>query len=68
MDDDNPEPAYKVARGIELEYCFDDWVKVMLIPNIRGIYYGRGVGYEVKELVPPEEIREISASKIRAGK
>ena len=30
------------------------------------INYGRGVGYEIIEHVPPQEVKEISATKIRA--
>ena len=39
---------------------------VSMIPDIEGVHYGRGVGYRIVEHVPPEEIREISATKIRA--
>ena len=41
-------------------------VKVIKIPDIESINYGRGVGYEVIEHVPPTEIHDISATKIRA--
>ena len=41
-------------------------IKVIIIPDIESINYGRGVGYEVIEHVPPESIEEISATKIRA--
>ena len=40
-------------------------VKVIKIPDIESINYGRGVGYEVIEHVPPTEIHDISATKIR---
>lgn len=39
--------------------------EVMIIPDIHGVYYGRGVGYEVKEVEVPEDIRGISATSIR---
>ena len=39
--------------------------KIMLVPNITNISYGRGVGYEIEEVVLPEEIQKISATKIR---
>ena len=41
-------------------------IKIIKIPDIESINYGRGVGYEVIEHVPPEDIEEISATKIRA--
>jgi len=33
--------------------------------EISGVYYGRDVGYEVRELKPPEEIATISGTCIR---
>ena len=39
--------------------------KLMVIPDIESVNYGRGVGYEVIEHTPPEEIKEISGTKIR---
>jgi len=41
-------------------------VRVFLLPvDIESINYGRDVGYEVNEWIPPPEIAEISATKIR---
>ncbi|NBO23025.1 cytidyltransferase [bacterium] len=40
-------------------------VKVMVIPDIESINFGRGVGYDINEIVPPQEIAGISATKIR---
>ena len=39
--------------------------KVVLVPNIINICYGRGVGYKIEEIVLPENIQKISATKIR---
>jgi len=39
---------------------------VQLVPNITNISYGRGVGYAIEEIVLPEEVQKISATKIRA--
>lgn len=33
--------------------------------DIVGVYYGRGVGYEVKEIEVPKKVAEISGTKIR---
>lgn len=38
---------------------------IAIIPDIEGIYYGRGVGYEIEEIEPPPEIKTISATEIR---
>jgi len=38
---------------------------VDIISDITGVYFGRGVGYEVEEYTPPEDIKVISATKIR---
>ena len=40
-------------------------VKVISIPDIESVNYGRGVGYEINEFVPPSNIGKISATKIR---
>ena len=40
-------------------------VKVIIIPAIESVNYGRKVGYEINEFVPPEDINDISATKIR---
>jgi hypothetical protein len=37
----------------------------MIIPDIESINFGRGVGYDVIEHIPPADIAEISATKIR---
>ena len=42
-----------------------DDVEVMIIPDIESVNYGRGVGYEIIEHVPPQKVEEISATKIR---
>jgi nicotinamide mononucleotide adenylyltransferase len=40
-------------------------VEVVVIPDIESVNYGRGVGYEINEFTPPEDIGFISATKIR---
>jgi predicted nucleotidyltransferase len=42
-----------------------DDVVVMIIPDIESVNWGRGVGYEMNEYFPPEDIGFISATKIR---
>ena len=45
---------------------FEGRFQIMLVPNVTNICYGRGVGYKIEEIILPEEIQKISATKIRA--
>ena len=65
---DNPFDFETVKKNIEdkLNPEYKDQFKVMLVPNITNISYGRGVGYKIEEVILPEEIQKISATKIRA--
>ena len=68
INDKNPYTAEQVKEVIEMEYALlvsCDIVKVMVIPDICSVEFGRGVGYDIIERVPPKEIAEISATKIR---
>lgn len=67
-DDKNPFSAQEVESNIKKElwkYLTDEKVKVMIIPDIESVNFGRGVGYDIIEHVPPQEVGEISATKIR---
>ena len=66
--DDNPFDFETVKKNIEdrLNPEFEGRFKIILVPNITNICYGRGVGYKIEEIVLPEEIQKISATKIRA--
>jgi cytidyltransferase-like protein len=67
-DDKNPFNAEEVKDNIINHYskeCEKGKVKVMVIPDICSIEFGRGVGYDVIERIPPQEIHDISATKIR---
>ena len=66
--DDNPFDFDTVKKNIEekLNPEFEGRFKIMLVPNVTNICYGRGVGYKIEEIVLPEEIPKISATKIRA--
>ena len=66
--DDNPFDFETVKENIEekLNPEFEGRFKIMLVPNITNICYGRGVGYKIEEIELPKEIQEISATKIRA--
>ncbi len=54
-----------VHEGELKELIQDGRVITTIIPDIESINYGRGVGYEVIEHFPPDEIKEISATSIR---
>jgi len=45
----------------------NDDVQVIVIPDIESVNWGRGVGYEMNEFTPPENIGWISATKIRTS-
>ena len=67
-DDKNPYNPKDVKENVEkkLKDLIDlKKVKVIIIPDIESVNYGRGVGYEIIEHVPPSDISEISATKIR---
>jgi adenylylsulfate kinase len=40
---------------------------IMIIPNVEGIYWGRGVGYNVGCVKVPQKVKAISGTKIRHG-
>tara|TARA_Y100001935_G_scaffold132198_1_gene109413 strand:- start:492 stop:821 length:330 start_codon:yes stop_codon:yes gene_type:complete len=67
-DDSNPYDPESVKKNIENELkdlVLSKRVKVIIIPDIESVNYGRGVGYEIIEHVPPDEVGQISATKIR---
>lgn len=67
-DEKNPFTAQEVERNIRNElwtFLSDERVKVMIIPDIESVNFGRGVGYDIIEHIPPQEVGEISATKIR---
>ena len=67
-DEKNPFTAEQVRENITNFYSQEQTegkVKVIVIPDIWSIEFGRGVGYDIIERVPPQEIGEISATKIR---
>ena len=65
--DDNPFDFEYVKSKIteRLEPKYKNRFKVVLVPNITNICYGRGVGYTIEEFVLPEAIQKISATEIR---
>ena len=65
-DEKNPFTTEETLMMIhEYHKANGDDVKVMVIPDIESVNYGRGVGYEINEFEPTEKIAWISATKIR---
>lgn len=68
VDSKNPYTAIEVMGNIMNEYeqlIAEGRVRVMVLPDIASVEFGRGVGYDIIERIPPQEIAEISATKIR---
>ena len=66
--DKNPYDPVEVKKNIEIQLhdlILSNAVKVIIIPDIESVNYGRGVGYDIIEHVPPKKVGEISATKIR---
>jgi len=67
-DEKNPWYSIEVMSNLhkELADLIDEGrVRVMIIPDIDSVNFGRGVGYDIIEHEPPTEVKEISATKIR---
>ena len=67
-DEKNPFTAHEVMMNLseELKDLLEEGrIFISIVPDIESINYGRGVGYDIIEHVPPTNIGEISATKIR---
>lgn len=67
-DEKNPWTADEVMLNLAKELkdlISKGKIKVIKIPDIESINIGRGVGYDVIEHCPPDQIKEISATDIR---
>ncbi len=68
-DKKNPWTAEQIEEmiyeGDLKELIVEGKIIVSIIPDIESINYGRGVGYDVIEHIPPNEIGKISATSIR---
>ncbi len=68
VNESNPFSTEEVISNLEKEYNKEvksGMVKVISIPDIESVNYGRGVGYEINEFEPPKDIGKISATEIR---
>jgi cytidyltransferase-like protein len=65
-DEKNPFTTEQTVSMIEKYHqSKGDDVEVMIIPDIESVNFGRGVGYEINEFIPTEEVSNISATRIR---
>lgn len=78
VNDKNPYTAKEVKKaikGMSKNWWTEDIlplieelkpkVKVIIIPDICSVEFGRGVGYDIIEHIPPTEVGNVSATKIR---
>ena len=67
-DDKNPYTSEEVYNNVSQELSElvgEGRVKVIIIPDIESVNFGRGVGYDIIEHIPPQEVGNISSTKIR---
>lgn len=64
-DEKNPLDVFQVKSLWEKIYSENENVKITIIPDIESVNWGRGVGYQTIEHVPPTDICNISATQIR---
>lgn len=67
-DEKNPFTPEQVLANIQEVYAdliAEERVKAMIIPDISSVNFGRGVGYDIVEHLVPENIADISATKVR---
>ncbi len=65
VNEKNPFTTREVFENISKEYWYNENVKVIIVPDISSVNFGRGVGYDIIEHIPPPEVAKISATKIR---
>lgn len=67
-DEKNPftveERTKMIQEGMK-EWIKKGMVKIMPIPDISAVVYGRDVGYEIREVKLPKEIEDISGTETR---
>jgi len=67
-DEENPWTAHEVLVNVAkalVDLIQEGKVKIIIIPDIESVNIGRGIGYDVIEHSPPQEIHDISATQIR---
>lgn len=67
-DEKNPWTAQEVLINVSNSYkemIETGKILVSIIPDICSVEFGRGVGYDIIEHIPPTAVGDISATKIR---
>ena len=67
-DENQPWTPQQIKDNLKIRFfneITEGKIKVVIIPDIESVNYGRGVGYDIIEHVPPQDVEEISATKIR---
>jgi len=70
IDENNPNNAQTILQNLNKESFFienKEKILISIIPDIDSVNYGRGVGYDVIYHEPPNDISNISGTKIRKG-
>lgn len=70
VDENNPKSAQQIFDELYNHPFFktnSNKIILSIIPDIESVNYGRGVGYDVIYHEPPNDIAEISGTKIRKG-
>lgn len=71
VDENNPKSGQQIYTELIKELFVmvgSGRLMISVIPDIESVNYGRGVGYEVIYHEPPQEVGDISGTKIRQGK
>jgi len=67
-DENQPWTAQQIKDNLKIRFfneITESKIKITIIPDIESVNYGRGVGYDIIEHIPPQNVKEISATKIR---
>ena len=64
-DENNPLTAQEVLQVWAQIYASNPLVKIIIVPDIASVNYGRGVGYEVNEIKVSKQVSNVSATEIR---
>lgn len=70
ISDSNPYSVHQRMEMIKRAFgpLYGDRVIATVIPDIEGIRYSRNVGYTVEEIPVSQDVAQISATNVRAGK
>jgi nicotinamide mononucleotide adenylyltransferase len=68
-DENNPYPLNERRKALRKAFSDRGWnrdrIKIIAIPDIKEVVYGRKVGYGIREIKLSPELEAISATEIR---